>query len=190
TIDIKKKIDISKYDEVEEAHSYSESGVPNEIDILGEEATHVIKGKVTEVNYVFLAGDARTAYNVLVEESYKGDLQKNDLITVYKDGGYIPLRTMIELNGDAFRYEGVSQEAIDSTIVHEVVDGEEEPYIGEEGVFYLLHNYSSFLPEGAFERVNGIGSQLEAESKNIFIQTDEEREEKEVTLKEIKESVE
>ena len=65
----------------------------------------VIRVTVQNVSYTSYEGVAWTKSDVLITDTFKGDLKKGDVISVFTLGGYIPLSEHIKGHNDAFRFK-------------------------------------------------------------------------------------
>lgn len=118
---------------------------------LYNDAFYVVYGEVNEVNYYDESGAALTCYNFIIEESYKGELQENDEITVLAIGGYVRLEKMIEVFGEE-RYKDMSQIEREQTIVEENVMGAPLPEVNDKYLVFLsdpIDNEPPF-PDGVY----------------------------------------
>ncbi len=110
--------------------------IGEELSAISESSDNIIKGKVKGYEYTYYDGEAFTAVIFSVEESYKGDLQAGDLITILHAGGYIPLQVHIDRYDDRYIFENVTDEEISATVIHEPLEGE-EPVVGDEYIYFI-----------------------------------------------------
>jgi hypothetical protein len=143
--------------------SFADNATNPDIENISALSEVVVRGVTKKVSYVGMQGLARTISTVLVTEVYKGNLEKGDLISIYQLGGYIPLAEQIEANHDEFRYENMSKDEIENTIVKEVVDGEEFPEKGEDCLYFLVECKNSVYPAGSYARIAGQDAKLDVD---------------------------
>lgn len=130
----------------------------------------VIRVKVQNVTFTSYEGVAWTKADVLVTDSFKGDLKIGDVISVFTLGGYIPLSDHIEGHNDAFRFNDLSAEEIKKTFLKETIDGEKMIEKSEDLILCVVKTpEDSPLPNGAYERISYSG-QLYAKNNEKFVQ--------------------
>lgn len=121
---------------------------------LYDGASYVVYGKVKEVSYYDESGGALTCYNFVIEESYKGELQENDEITILAVGGYVRLEKVIEVFGEE-RYKDIPQDERKKTIVEEDVMGAPLPKENDQYLVFLsdpIDNEPPF-PDGVYSEL-------------------------------------
>lgn len=130
----------------------------------------VIRVTVQNVTFTSYEGVAWTKSDVLITDTFKGDLKTGDVISVFNLGGYIPLSDHIEGHDDAFRFNDLSAEEIETTFLKETIDGEKTIEKSDDLILCVVRTpEDSPLPNGAYERVSYSG-QLYAEDNEEFIQ--------------------
>ena len=130
----------------------------------------VIRVTVQNVTFTSYEGVAWTKSDVLITDTFKGDLKIGDVISVFNLGGYIPLSDHIEGHDDAFRFNDLSAEEIETTFLKETIDGEKTIEKSDDLILCVVRTpEDSPLPNGAYERVSYSG-QLYAEDNEEFIQ--------------------
>lgn len=130
----------------------------------------VIRVKVQNVTFTSYEGVAWTKADVLVTDSFKGDLKIGDVISVFTLGGYIPLSDHIEGHNDAFRFNDLSAEEIKKTFLKETIDGEKMIEKSDDLILCVVKTpEDSPLPNGAYERISYSG-QLYAKNNEKFVQ--------------------
>ena len=94
TVTIKNTFDISGYDTENTEKMISQNSYIYDamtVDAMYENSSQIIKGEVLNVKFTDNEGSPYIVFDVKVLKSYKGELNKNDLITVSTAGGYICL---------------------------------------------------------------------------------------------------
>lgn len=191
---VKKKnagIDISKYHNVEEITSYSEFAISSDLQEMSAAAQVIVDAKVKAFSYVTIDGDAWIKMKLTVQRNLKGKLKKGDRITLYRSGGYVPLTEHIRYYHDADRYEDWSDKKIKDTILKESVDGEADPVVGTEAVFYLAKFKKKGILKGNYGRVCGKYAELVKIDSDSYRHElmDEDNSSETVTLAEIREAI-
>ncbi len=126
----------SDYTKTIDVHSSAEKIYDNDFDTLDAVSTLVVEGTISELKYVNHSSFAYTLATVDVSRALRG--KAPDTITVLFKGGYIPLRTFAEAeSARGMDYSGYSDEELDSTIVHDQWEGEKEPHVGDQAIFFL-----------------------------------------------------
>ncbi len=144
---------------------------PEDLKTQTSVSEYVIRGTVQNVTFTSFQGIAWTKSEVLITDSFKGDLKVGDLITVFNLGGYIPLSDHIAAFDDAFRFSDLSAEQIKNTYLNEITDGEKVIQKSDDLILCLVEPVEgSPLPEGSYERLSYAG-QLRAEGNEKFVQT-------------------
>ncbi len=142
----------------------------NDLKELISVSDDVIRVTVQKVTFTSYEGVAWTKSDVLITDTFKGDLKIGDVISVFTLGGYIPLSDHIKGHDDAFRFKDLSAEEIKTTFLKETIDGEKAIEKSEDLILCVVQTpKDSPLPNGAYERVSYSG-QLYAEGNKEFIQ--------------------
>ena len=124
------------------------------VDELYEDSQNVVYGKVKEIAYIDDSGAAITSYKFLIENSYKGSLKENDMISVLAVGGYVRLQKFIEVFGDA-KFKDYSESKRNQTVIQENVMGAPLPQENEKYLLFLSDPIKdeSPLPDGAYSEI-------------------------------------
>ena len=126
----------SEYTKTIDIRSAAEKVYDNDFDTLEEVSTLVIEGTISELKYVNHSSFAYTLATADVSTTLRGNAP--DKLTVLFMGGYIPLKIFAEAeSARGIDYSQYSEEELDNTIIHDKWDGEEEPKVGDEAVFFL-----------------------------------------------------
>ena len=142
----------------------------NDLKELISVSDDVIRVTVQNVTFTSYEGVAWTKSDVLITDTFKGDLKIGDVISVFTLGGYIPLSDHIKGHDDAFRFKDLSAEEIKTTFLKETIDGEKTLQKSDDLILCLVQTpKNSPLPNGAYERVSYTG-QLYADGDNKFVQ--------------------
>lgn len=141
-----------------------------ELDSLIQASDAIVRGTVKNVVFTQFDGIAWTKADLLITESLKGEFQKGDLVSVFILGGYISLADHIQAYDNAFRYEGLTPEEIQNTVLKETVNGESFAQVGDDYIYCLVKTLEdSPLPDGAYERVSSYG-QFAIDQEDNYIQ--------------------
>lgn len=112
----------------------------------------IVKGTVKSVSYEYLEHCPFTVYTLEISDCYKGML--NGIITVYEDGGYIPLSDMQE--DLAAHAEGFMDEInIDEYAMDMIFMGAEHVQIGDTLIAYLVPT-SAPMRENSYRYVSSV----------------------------------
>ncbi len=121
------------------------------IPTLNELAAHaetIATGMIVECIYTSIDGTPYTQLNVVLDETYSADYETGSIISVYLEGGYMPLADYIAQNdaGDAFA-EMTSEEIAETTVF---CKGNKRfvPNVGDSYLFFLNEGDAAF-PYGA-----------------------------------------
>lgn len=155
-----------------EVHSTLDMAYQATMEKISDYADNVVIGTVTNVSYTQVEGHAWTVTEIDINTKIKGSLDKAH-IQIYSIGGYIPLKNKIDFYDDAFRFENMTEQEINNTVVHEIINGETTPpQIGNQYLFYLVPTSKhSPLPDGVFERCGGKDGQFDVNEPNVFTRT-------------------
>lgn len=131
---------------------------------------NVIRVKVQNVTYTNFEGVAWTKSDVLITDTFKGNLKSGAVISVFTLGGYISLSDHIEGHNDAFRFNNLSSNEIKKTVLKETIDGEKAIKKSDDLILCIIQTpENSPLPNGAYERISYSG-QLYVKSNKEFVQ--------------------
>lgn len=171
SVDLERKYSIPDSDSnVLEVVSKADEVYQNDLNELISVSDDVIRGKVQNVAYTSYEGVAWTKSDVLITDTFKGNLKKGDVISVFTLGGYIPLSEHIKGHNDAFRFKDLSAKKIKTTFLKETIDGEKPIKKSDDLILCVVKTpKDSPLPKGAYERVSYSG-QLYAENNKEFVQ--------------------
>ena len=137
--------------QIEVSSSLDFEKIYNNIDELYNNSINVIYGTVRKVEYIDDSGAALTCYDFVVERSYKGELQENDMITVLATGGYVRLQKFIEVFGDG-KFKDFSETKRSQTVLKENPMGAPLPKVDDKYLVFLsnpIKNEAPF-PDGAY----------------------------------------
>ncbi len=139
-----------------------------------EKSDYIVSGCAEKVYYTTIGELSYTVVDFLVEDSLKGDIKANSLITVLFFGGYISVEENIKLKDNAEKFASIPEEKRATTFIKRTVSGaplptEKECYVlclGEnenyKGTYYPRNEfetifkktgevYERYLPNGYFE---------------------------------------
>lgn len=94
----------------------------------------IVYGVVDQVDYWGENGRGNTVYDFIIKQTYKGNLEKNDKISVMTAGGYCKLESYIAVSGKD-RFEEMADDEIKNTVIQESFYGAPTP---EKGDVYVL----------------------------------------------------
>ena len=153
-------VDVQKYHNTEKIVSENDYAISSDLQDMSEEAQEIVEAKIRTFQYVVIDGDAWTKIELDIQSSLSGTLKKGDSITLYQSGGYVPLTDHIAYYKDAFRYKEWSKKKINDTILQETINGEGEPVVGTEAIYYLTKFKKDGILNGNYGRVCGKYAQL------------------------------
>lgn len=107
----------------------------------------IVKGQVSDIEYVFIEGCAYSILTVDVQDVYKGEI--GDVIKVYEDGGYARLsdeREYIEPHADLSEY---TEEDMNNMLIDHIFMGAEHSQVGDVDILFLKTNQGG-LPNDTF----------------------------------------
>lgn len=136
---------------------------------ISKYTNHIITGKINDISYTSI-GDSKngkaawTIINVTVNENLYGNIKTGENINIYTCGGYVSMRDKL---GDLLYAKGekygegnkLSEEEIDNTVYHEIINSGELPIIGQEYAFYLA-NGNEYMNENSYIVIGGENGQL------------------------------
>ncbi len=126
---------------------------------FAEYATVVVEGEISNVYYVEIDGGAWTQMDVCITNSIAGEYEAGDVISIYTNGGYLPMNQYFseeELNA---YYSDVPQKTRESTIIKYLPEGIELPQEGEKYLFFLAPSGET-RPDGTYEMILGYSNSL------------------------------
>lgn len=112
-------------------------------------ADNIIIGTVDSISYKTITfehgGTAYTQINVTVSEDIAGKIKSGETVSIIMAGGYISMRdfygdTMYKTGGKYGDGINMTEEEIDNTVYHEIVDSGEVPIAGMEYAFFTADN--------------------------------------------------
>lgn len=134
---------------------------------------NIIIGKVNSISFEPRGGTAYTQISITVSEDISGSLANGEQVKVELVGGYISLR---EATGDTLYKTGgkygdginMTEEEINNTYYHEIVESGELPIIGKE--------YAFFVHGKGVESYNNVGLEYGILYKcdNLYIQRNDQ----------------
>ncbi len=98
----------------------------------------IVKGKVLSTQDVYEDHFAARILTVKVQKAYKGD--PADEITVYEDGGLVPLREVLPEMEGHFDPASLTEEQIENGLVDYRFEGADHSEAGDHVVLYLCEN--------------------------------------------------
>ncbi len=150
---------------------YPQLDYETEMNIQGisKYTNQIITGKINEISYTSIgeSQNVKTAWtiiNVTVNENLYGNIKTGENINIYTCGGYVSMRDKL---GDLLYAKGekygegnkLSEEEIDNTVYHEIINSGELPIIGQEYAFYLA-NGNEYMNENSYIVIGGENGQL------------------------------
>lgn len=160
--------------------------ISTDLTYLSEQATEIVAGTVRKVTYDIIKGRIWTKVDIQITDVFKGNLITNDIVSVYRLGGYIPLKEYGKYHKDVARFE-VDTKEVEHILLKQIFEGEEFSEVGEKSVFYLNQASSeALLPKGVYERTGGKYGQLRIVGDKLLQYQDDET--KLYTWKEVQKS--
>lgn len=134
----------------------------------------IVRGTVEKVANTSLANvDSKTehrfpyaAINFKISECFKGDLKKDDKITIFQTGSYMPLRDYINYYGDSSEREikeillSMNDDEIDNAFYHINPIDEAPADVGEECIYFLKYEGNDSSLNGSYRLTRGAASVL------------------------------
>lgn len=141
---------------------------------VSENSDVIVRGTVEKVTNtaVFNADNGEeygipyAAINFRVSESLKGDLKKEDKITIFQTGSYMPLRDYIKNYCACSEREikeilnGMSDDRIDKAFYHISPIDEAPAGVGEECIYFLMREGDDSSTPGSYRLTRGAASVL------------------------------
>ena len=142
---------------------------------LSKNVDYVVRGTIKKVDYINIKGYAWTKINLIVLDTYKGDLSGRVSIDVYFKGGYISLSEHLKYVDDYDKFDNLSEEEKSNTVFKEYNSGESDFLKkGEEVILLLIpaRSYTPF-PSNSFERFDSYGTLVKNGNKYVQKYSDE-----------------
>lgn len=140
------------------------------IKTIKDYSEYIIKGTVQNVEYTHFNGNAHVKVDVLVEESLMGDLQVNDIITLFHFGGYISIKDYEDYWGIQEKFGPMTEEEKETRFLNTSIDGEPIPKTGDTNIYFLVPaNPASEMPNNTFERSRGPSSLFRIEEAGTVV---------------------
>lgn len=134
-------------------------------DELYNDATNIVYGTVRDISYFDETGVAMILYDFEIEEVYKGSLNKNDMISILTDGGYVRVSKYVELYGKT-RFSNYTDAQIKKAVIAYDNMGMPTPEAGDKYLLFLsapIDDEPPF-PNGAYVEKGGfMGRYVEQE---------------------------
>ena len=135
-----------------------------EIDGLYENSEYIVEGKVENTFFTVLYGEPYTVLELKINENFKGNVNKNDKITVLLYGGYMTVEQLVENVGDE-KFKELSVEERKNTLIEKKTTDSEYPKIGDKYILFLM---DSNLVENAYDPVNDYECIFKSEGKDYI----------------------
>lgn len=116
---------------------------------LDAEAENILVGAVTDIVYTDDDAAPRTILTFRVSEVLKGEIPPNSLISVAQSGGYVRMKTFVDVYGTD-HFPEITQEEIDTTLIRQSLMGAPLPEVGEEYVLFLSPRRTEGRLAGAY----------------------------------------
>lgn len=142
TITIKNNLDLKKYNkkQIADSEKFTQEAsyrfyCPT-VDEMIKQSTQVIKAEVLKVSFTDSGTSPYTVFDVKVLESYKGDLQINDTISVSISDGYMNMYDYVDKNDMWHRYSDIPKSEMKNKLIEQRSDFS-DPY-PKPGEIYIL----------------------------------------------------
>lgn len=135
-----------------EKHYSFKSLEQDDLKMLADSASDIIRGRIVNTSYTFIDGHAWTLAEIQVLSSFKGELVKDDVISVFYPGGYV----------SAHDYNSVYDRKTpgsENEFYQVIADGSPSPFLLEEELFFLSSDVAGLsLPSGGYVLSSGNSS--------------------------------
>ncbi len=142
-------------------------------ELIHADPPYIIFGEITDLNYTNLEHGIYTNLSVTVYESLKGDLNVNDVISVFENGGITTYKDYVEHFGDELETKewapDTGQPADDELVVSHF-DGTEFSKKGQKVMLFLAESEGDIIPKGAYECIGAYMGKLTLENDQ-FVRT-------------------
>lgn len=98
----------------------------------------IVKGRISNIEYVYIGHVAYSILTVDVLKSYKGNTAKT--IKVYEDGGYVKIKDMLDDLRAHFDVNSLSTEQIENGVVDVKFFNAPHATVGQQVILYLSQN--------------------------------------------------
>lgn len=131
----------------------------------------VIQGRITDVSYLAVDGNAWSKVSIVIDQSLKGNVNQGQTITMYQMGGFISMKDHNAYYHDSERW-GLSESELEEKIIKQTVNHEDLPEAGDENLYCLvLTPNGSPLPNGVYEELTIYGQLKVIDHGQKFVQT-------------------
>ena len=111
---------------------------------VAEMSSQLVHGRITNLSFTFMDGQAWTVADLQITASYKGELKKDDVISLYYPGGYVSV-------SDYNSYHHIKSGGGENEFYQSFPDSSPLPCLMDEGLFFLSDDNSAYsLPEGTY----------------------------------------
>lgn len=121
-------------------------GFPD-LDSLVSSSDAIIECVVDEVKYTFIEGSCYTVPNVTVTESFKGNLNIGDRISILQYGGYFTIEEETDYWHDEDKFSNLNEEERKNSLIYSHADVGVDYHVGD--VFVMFVSTEDFL-EGSY----------------------------------------
>lgn len=142
TIDLEGKIVAGKVDSNNDFVK-----ILKDVDELNKDSQYIIKGEVIDVEFFDYKGYGMSSTTVRIDESFKGDLNVNDVISVVESSGVTTIQHLIDYYGPE-KFYNMKDEYINNGIVYNYNSGAPISEVGQKVYMFLMPAY---FYEGAYE---------------------------------------
>ncbi|MCM8709459.1 hypothetical protein M2651_00280 [Clostridium sp. SYSU_GA19001] len=113
----------------------------------------IVKGTITNIEYVYVSGLAYSILTINVLQSYKGNCAKT--IKVYEDGGYVKVKDKLDELKKHIDVEKLTQEQIDNGVIDIKFFNAPHAKKGQQVILYLTKNIAP-LPTDSYRIVSSL----------------------------------
>lgn len=132
------------------------------------ESDCVVSGTVISLIYTRVGRTPWTQVDIVINEVYRGTLHPGDIISIYEQGGYIPLSEFLALHSDdASKFHWTEEEIQNTTVFY---DGGHSTFsvLGETCLYFLNHSTGN-LPKGAYQYTENADDSRFQRKGNCFV---------------------
>lgn len=158
-------------------------------DLINADAPYIVFGEITDLKYTNLEHGIYTNLSVTINESLKGGLKANDVISVFENGGITTYKDYMNHFGDELVVKEsaeITERPADDELVVSHFDGTDFSKKGQKVILFLAESEGDIIPKGSYECIgsymgklileNGQFVRVKSDSNDSSLYTDQESE--------------
>lgn len=152
-----------------------------------EQSTNIIQGQIIDLSFVEVEQIPWTKISIKIDESIMGELQKDEIITIYELGGYITGESFIKMFGECNDNKISNEDLVEMKYFQKNMHS-----IGEKGIFCVKSwQETSIFSSDTYELVGSSYSVfIYNEEEDAYLVRDYEKQEEDyITLDEFKHEI-